>query len=501
MSLCRARTGRKKYIGVFGTRMSGKSLGILHCAADHLWNVKNARILILAKTQGSGISSGIWSEFTEKILPLWFESEGIAPDNEELHMGWAEKGAPKANIAKKMIARTTNRHGGESLVMMDSLDNEDKVEDTFKNRYFTMIIWCEAGEFKSVKTLTTLMLALRGHGHEPDDFILAVDANPPDEGQDHFLFKYFYELRVTSEPSPEEKAIQECLHVTEWSMDDNPFLSENDKNAVKGIYLNDPDLYDRYVRGMWKRAIRDSLFSDVFKRGIHVLESDDKSVLWLPSENCVEMVTGTDPGGVNPFWYALEQLVFTKEIKTQDGMQLREISCFQYLDELGFIGQEISVAEFTGLALERMESWEHQLGHQVTWWHYADSSALNFKESIAQRTVSDEMFAESNGRIKLIGVEKGKGSVGLRIRMWRRLLMEQRILIAGNKCPKLIEMCQCIRRGKAEGTIAKHDRFKHPFDAATYPLVRLMWRELQTMVRSVRQPQSQNDDTVFHMAL
>lgn len=492
MRLCRYKTGAKKFIGVFGTRKSGKTWAILNCVADHLWRTKNGAVLILAGTQGSAATSGVWNEMTEKVLPAWMEhslSPDDTPEDEQARMCWAPKGNPRATIAKKLVCATNNMHGGTSKLELDSLDNEKEVESKFKSRYYTMIVFSEAGEFKNMLTLSTLMMALRGVGYADDDFVLLVDANPPDEGQDHFLFKMFYELRLSNEATVEEKAIQKCLHVTEWSMDDNPYLSDDDKNATKGLYLHDPELYDRYIRGMWKKAIRDALFADIFRAAVHVFSGpkDIEPKILIPSEDCTELITGHDAGFVNPVTYILERQIRHQEYTTRDGKKMeRRISEFQYLDELSMVGKETSVAEFTRMTMELLDFWENEIGHEVIWWHYADLSALNFKESIANRTVADEMFAESGGRIRLIGVEKGAGSVALRIQLTRRLLAENRLLISGVRCPKLIEMFQCLKRGRVEGTVAPHAIHRHFFDSFSYPLVRLCFDEIQILLRSVR---------------
>lgn len=406
-----------------------------------------------------------------------------------MRMKWAPRGEPRPTIAKKLVCSVTNMHGGISKLSLDSLDNEKDVELKYKSRYYTFVYISEAGEFKLGITLSTMIAALRGAGRSPDDFVLLADANPPDEGQDHFLYKFFHELRLSSEVSESEKAIQKCIFETVWTMDDNPYMSNEEKASKRGLYLGDPELYARYIGGLWVRAIRDALFADVFRIAMHVIGStkDPEPLLLLPSEHCSELVTSHDAGGVNPVSYIMEQIIFHQEFKNINGVtKHRNISCFNYLDELAFIGQEIQVSEFTMLMLEKMEQWEKEIGRPITWWHYADRSALDVKESIVQRSVSDEMFAVSNGRIRLIGVPKGSGSVGLRLRLWRRLLVENRVLISGIKCPKLIEMNQCIKRGRAEGTIALHSPHKHSADAATYSLVRLCWDELQQDVLQVR---------------
>ncbi len=66
MKICRAKTGLLKFIGVFGTRYSGKSVGCQNAIASHLWETKEASVLVLCYTAGSAATSGIWNELTEK---------------------------------------------------------------------------------------------------------------------------------------------------------------------------------------------------------------------------------------------------------------------------------------------------------------------------------------------------------------------------------------------------------------------------------------------------
>ena len=507
MKIARWKTGHKKLVGVFGTRVSGKTVGCLNVIADHLWRIKDARFLVMVRTQGSGTTSGVWNELTEKVLPAWMEADGIAKEYPELHMAWAEKGKPRANVSKKMVCAVTNMHGGKSKLELDSLDDEREVEEKFKNRYYTGILFCEAGEFKKRTTLTTLYMALRGQGYAEDDFIMLVDANPPDEGEDHFLHEYFYDLRLKSDPTAEEKAIQDCLVTTEWTMADNPFLSDGEKNAIKGLYSSDPDLYDRYVRGLWKRATRDAIFSDIFKPSRHVAGTKEDQMILLPTENCAELFTSHDPGFKNPVLYVIEQVDFQVTFRTREGREdVKTLSKFLFLDELAYINQEKQVSEFTHEVLDKMEKWEQELGHEVPWYHYSDRAALDQKESISNRTVADEMYAESDGVIRLIGVEKKGSSVVAGVRLWRKLLAEQRILISYANCPKLIEANQCLAWKKINnvvmvGKMPDRSPFKHPWDAARYGVEKRCWNELQTMTRQVRMRQQERESTLVTVSL
>lgn len=492
MRLCREKTGSIKVIGVFGTRKSGKSIGCEHAIADHLWRTREGKVLIVCRTQGDGTTGGIWNHITEQILPRWMGFPlGKDAKGEKIFMQWAEKGKPRATIAKKMVCEVTNMHGGTSKLMLDSLDDEREVEK-YKSRDYTMIYWVEAGEFKDNRSFSTFFLCLRGIGYQPDDFVFLIDANPPDEGEDHFLFENFYRLRVDTEADVEQKAFQKCLHLTEWSMEDNPYMTDDEKNAVKGAYRNDPDLYDRYIRGLWKRATRDAIFADIFKPAVHVLDPGPTGQMLLPSENCVKLYTSHDEGFTNPVTYVIDCFDDPRTFKDKDGKeQVRMVKKFLFLDELAYIGVETRVSKFTREWLEMMDRWENELGTPIRWEHYSDKSALVFGQSISDRTVADEIYSESGGRIKLIGVEKDKGSVEMAIRLWRKLLIEDRILISGLRCPKLIEAHQCLAYKKVmgkvvQGKVQTGSKFKHCWDAARYCLMKLCWDELQSLTRSYR---------------
>lgn len=489
IKLCKSKTGNKKLIGVFGTRMSGKSCGSMHAIADHMWNTKDASVLILCSTAGAAATSGIWNELTERILPEWIGGD--------FGMTWEME--PKIHGAtKKMLCSVTNKHGGISKLELDSLDDEREVEKRYKSRYYSMIYWSEAGEFKQMLSLSTLIMALRVMTLQPDDHILIVDANPPDEGQDHFLFKFFFEIRLAVDLDKDDpfyevyKTMQKCIHCTEWTMNDNPYLTEDTRNLVKGNYMNDPDQYDRYIRGMWKKATKGALFSANFITNVHTVGNirDLDPEILLPSENCTELISSHDAGGVNPVSYIFEKIIEMRPFTDRKtGKEVwREVSIFHFLEELAYIGQSISVSEFTAEHMEQRKIWESECTGIVTWRDWSDRSATDVTESIANRTVADEMFIESEGEIQLVGVEKGAGSVSARVRFWRKLLNEQRLKISAARCPKLIEMNQNIKCGKTPDSIATHSPYKHPFDAATYGVAKECWDEMETMIATIRNP-------------
>lgn len=485
MRLCRERTGFMKVIGVFGTRLSGKSVACLHAIVDHAWNTENASILVVSRTAGAAATSGIWNELTERILPEWI-AQGIGSDDGLCALEWEME--PKIHGAtKKMMCSIRNKFGGVSKFELDSIHDERDVEDTYKSRYYSMIYWSEAGEFRDEKTFSALFMSLRIMGLHDEDFVMLIDANPPDTGTAHFLYKKFFELRIARDEDckKDELIVRRCLHLTQWTMDDNPFISDERKALTRMNYINNPAQYDRYILGLWTAVVSDGLFSDAFIPAIHCA-SDLKNPKFedelIPDVGCTELITGWDVGFRNPVTYIMEK-VFME-------VNGRQVSVFKILDELEFVGEGVAVDEYTTVFIEtKIKPWEAECGGELKWICWADSSACNFKESIANRTVSDEVYTVSGGKLKLIGVDKGKGSVGNRIRLLRKLLNQKRIIISNGKCPKLITMLQCICRGKVDGTVSSKDKNKHFFDALTYALSRELWDELQGDVVQTRRGQ------------
>ena len=482
VKLCREKNGLKKIILMSGMRKSGKTIAGMVAIADHLWNIKSASVLVLCKTQGSGATSGIWNELTEKVIPAF-----IAAD---FGMEWAPKGSPAPwknggeprihGATKKMMCAVVNKHGGISELEMDSLDDEREIDDKYKSRYQSMIYWSEAAEFHERKSFSTLLLALRGFDLPDDDCVFLIDCNPAETGESHFLFKIFYELRISDEADEDEKVFQKWLKLTEWTMDDNPFITDNDKAVIRAEYKYSPSLYSRYVLGKWVRVIEKGLFTAQFSIAQHTVgnKDDPNSEYLIPMEGCTELISGHDEGGVNPVSYIIEKCIIHDELK--------DISVFRCLDELAFIDEEISPEEFTILFVQKMDFWEKEIGNEVRWTHWSDRSALDHKQSISQRSVADEMYSVSNGRIKLQAVDKGRGSVGNRIRLIRKLLIQNRILISAGKCPRLCEMFENIQTGKVPDSVSTHSKFKHSMDGFSYPVSRECWEELSDNIRVIR---------------
>lgn len=482
MRLCRLENGLKKYIFVNGPKKTGKSIGCWNAVVDHAWNTKDARVCVIASSITAGDDAGVWTELVEKIIPQWIGGDfGLKWWKGKKGQRYVE-GARQKGTSKKLYCEITNKHGGKSTIQLDSLKDERDVEKDFFNRYFTMIYWSELQNFKEYKTFVTLTQALRAPGLPEDQFVLLCDGNPSDMGTNSPWYKLFFEDRISDDLPEDRKPMQKHLHLIIVTMDDNPYLTDEQKLSNAAEYASDPDLHARYVLGEWKQASTDALFVGVFKPSIHVLgdAKDNDPEIILPSDGCHELKTGWDFGGANP-----AMVIFEKCMTQREG-QKHEQSVFHFLDELVFIKEQIGVSEFTEMVLRKMNWLELQIGGPVDWQHWSDVSAFNHREPISQRYQHEEVYAVSGGRILLRAVEHGRNTVGPRIRLWRKLLFQERILMSAVKCPKLIEMCQAIRRKKLiPDSVTDGSPHKHVLDAATYALSRECYEELQDNIISL----------------
>lgn len=514
MRVARKPDGQRKFFLVSGPRWSSKSIGCLHACVDHAWNTPNAVVNVLVPTITAGSDSGIWTLLTEQIIPEW-----IAGD---FGLEWAPRGSPRQHgVTKKFFCVIKNKFGGKSRFELNSLKDERKVETDFKNRYFSMIYWSELSSFKFRKTFDTLIQTLRIKGVAEDQHILLADTNPADEGKDSWIYKLWYETRIALPETlrAEERPMQKNLQLLEVFIDDNPYLTDERKESLKASFAHDPDLFDRYVLGKWTKSSSDALFAGTFRPSVHIIgnNDDDDPEILVPEDDCIELITSWDPGGVNPAAVIAEKIFVPerdllsydndKVIKEADAEVLKrleettegktveekELAVFKFLDELVFTDSDLSIGEFTELFCEVMDFWEAYIGKPVRWRHWSDRQAFDQKESISKRYVYQEVFAASGGRIVLEAVEKGRGSVPQGVRMWRKLLFQNRLLFSARKTPKLIEMNRALRRGKnLPDTVYDQDPLRHVFDAGRYLVTRECWEEMLTNIMTMKTIKSGN---------
>jgi hypothetical protein len=523
-----------------GPRLSGKTNGALHCIADNAWQTSYANWCMLSVTQSVGIDSGVWTAMSRIILPDWISGN--------FGMRWmnGRNGEPKGtphieNVTKKPTCMFTNRHsfkddkwtGDYSQISLESLKNEDEVEERFKGKEYTGIFVNELSKFTNRRTFDTLILALRSmRGHlKKDQFIFLADTNPAEEGTESWIYKLWYELRLMDDDKlwsefpdddTERKAdarhplvpIRDSLQLIEFSVDDNLSMTDEDKLNLKSSLSHDPDLLARYYYGKWVTASADAIFRGVFRPLIHVVPDakqlilPDPDVLW-PQPGCFELILSIDPGATNFASFIMEKYTEQRLVKRlatdnegnfimdngrhREISEMRDVICFKVLDELVIVGEDFHLADYVEELTRMMVMWEWAIGKpgQTMWRMWSDRMVFDVKIPFTDNFWHQSIHAASGGKIVLMAAERGRGSVAAGIDLLRKLLFERRILFSGTRCPHVINMLKSIKKGKtAASPVSAGSIWKHSLDGLRYGLVSELYDDMFTEVRGIMRKES-----------
>ncbi len=482
---------RKPYTCVSGPRKSSKTIGCLHAVVQNAWLTDRALWAMLSPTVTAATDGGFWNDLTESIIPQW-----IAAD---IGMKWHKPPFVEA-VSKRHKCSIINSHGTVSTFQLESFREGAGIDDVkvrFKGKRFSGIYWSEAGTWvKTQDAFDVLMECLR---RKPDlawrenDFTMLIDTNPEPPGEDHWIFQLFYKFRTLDASvllemvKDKEIDVKDMIHrqnqlgLMEFFVKDNPFLTPRELTELKTRYAHSPELWARYYEGKWTSAGSDGLFSEHFRPLIHVVGEAETPInkdplLLVPDDECHELFGGWDPGLSNYAFCILEQFFWPD----RSG---KEVPHFRVIDEHVALHSDLSIGEFTEGVLEKVEFWEEYLGHPVRWNHFADRSAFDMRESISNRRQHVEVAMVSDRKIILQAVMKGDGSVRQRIDLLRKLLFQDRIEFCKARCPHTIKAVECLRKGKAY-PLDKQSEHKHAFDALTYALSTLCYRELFRAAKS-----------------
>lgn len=501
---------RKFKMLLSGPRKASKTIGGLHALAFHGWTVPlaKARYSMCGRTQTDNVDGGAWIDFTETILPEW-----IAAD---FGMEWVTK--PRmAGDTHKIYCEVTNAADGITRYQLDSVKIEDEVERIFKGKRFAGIYVPELSNFKNRRTFDVMEEALRVVGLRPEQHLFIGDTNPAPEGEDSWIYQLFFEfpqmdddelaelIRAQDEHIGDEaladalvglREMQAQICVHEFTIDDNPFLSEAEKRAQRAKYAHDKDLLDRYYYGKWVKAVGDSVFKDVFRPAIHIIGDPPSAKLThepevlLPEDNCSELGGGWDIGSSNSSAHVIEDVqtvlidpLSGEPVKDKVTGEFKIVPAFKVLDELISIGEPLPLSEFVIAYLEKMEHWEKIIGHSVMWTHVSDRSAFDKYDSISDSYEYKEVYAVSDGRIELErGPAKTRNSVNRRMQLLKKLFYFNRIWIS-SQCVQTIEMVQNLKAGRLLA-IDAGSKYKHAFDSLTYYLGKKLYLELEAELQN-----------------
>lgn len=462
---------------VAGPRETGKSICCEHKLVRHMWETDGARVGIVGKTYKNVKEAGVIKDLVEFVLPQWLRAnlkgvDGKTPFEYSTVSVEGDPGPKTDSVTKTWYFRIRNYWGTESELMLYSLDHDKDVEDKLKNTRFSCLYFPELDRFKDKKVFTVSFHQLRMIHLRPDQHLWLADTNPAQEGPNHFAYQLFYQSLKTE---TEDEVLYRNFGLVEMGFADNPWLSPGRIAAIKALYRSDPDLWNRYVLGLWVKLREQGAFADVFNREIHVVgdlspaDPKEQSIL-MPDETTEAFIGGWDPGDVNHSAHILSKRAgLVSFVDEETGKtETREEFLFEVLDELVVIKGKITIREFTWEFMELMDYWEKKFhgnyGRKLPWRHWSDASAWNF-EAGGGNTDERIVRVASENRIILAapGGQKSEGSPKRRRSFLKRLLYEQRIFISA-KCVHTIEMIQNMT------DVLKNNPFKHPFDSLTYAL-------------------------------
>lgn len=451
-----------RYLLLEGPRRSGKSVGAQHKVFRHMVQNPWARVAIISRTTKNG-KRGAWSDLTGSIYRTW-EQAGLTKFTEEPRM---------EGDTKMSFFRVRNQFGSESECQLHSIDYDDDVEDKFKDTRFSMIYLIEADRFDEV-VFATLCQQLRSLEVPYDQQQFILDTNPPEEGEDHWLYSRFFEPK--NEPDMEDWKLK--YHRIHFNLEDNPYATEAEKKDLYRDYQSDPAKLARYFHGKWVRDSSNSAFADVFSHNIHVVgelephKKLEEMELLRPHDKTFYVDVGVDIGDVNT---AIEIGV----PRMADATTI----CYDIFDEYVILGEKVDLRDITAAVIAKMDYWDAyitsalKLPKKPMWRFWSDPSSMRYRSSVGG-TEAQLVELYSNGRIVMEPVMKGDGSVRARLDMLRRMLYEERIFFSA-ACERTIDMLRSLRKGRSHThLIERGSKWKHSFDALTYMLSGAMPMEI-----------------------
>lgn len=445
-----------RYLLLEGCRFSGKSVGAQHKVYRHMVDCSWAKVALISRTKNNG-KRGAWADLIGEIHETW-KSAGLVEFIDD---------TPRMEGDTKMsFFRIRNSHGTVSECQLHSIDNDDEVEAKFKDTRFSMFYMIEADRF-SEDVFSALSAQLRSLSvpYAQQQFIL--DTNPPDDGEDHWLYKRFF--RPPTGTEEEVADWHKKYHRIHFELGDNPYLLEDQRKDLFAMYAHDPNKVLRYCHGKWVRDSSNGAFADVFFHNIHVVGEWDESKgekdqeLLRPAPKTYAIDVGMDIGDVN------SAVVFGVP-RMADALTL----CYDIIDEVVVLEEKISIADITEMILGVIDLWEayckEQLGvEKILWRFWSDPSSMRHKSSTG--TTEAQLFElYSKGRIQMQPVVKGEGSVRARLEMVRRMLFEERLFLSA-KCVRTVEMFRSLRKSRSQvAVVDRQSKWKHAFDALSYML-------------------------------
>jgi hypothetical protein len=502
--ICRER----KFVLCNGPRFSGKTVGALHCLAEHAWLTNPCNVTVVSISQTVGLDSGIWVDLMDHVMAEWIgtKSDGTPWVGRDLNgneiaggsfgMQWIEP-PHILGATKKPVAKVSNMFGGKSTIQLDSLQNEDEAENRFKPRRYSMIYVPELSTFHSRNTFDTWTESLRMIGLKESAHLFLADSNPPDLDS-MWMYKLWWSLKDCPEEQLEEwlrenrekmtvddaiKLRKELARI-DITVPENPFADPAHVALLRAKYSHNDELYRRYILGECVLTTQDSLFVDVFRPNFHVVgepltPANKEPDLMYPEDDCFELLTGWDPGSSTNWAAVIAEKFYPKGEWAE---KYKGKPCFKVLEEVMVIGEDVDAKAFVEEVVRKMKDLEQFLERHIKWMHWSDRSAFDMRDLESMKYYHQIIFELSDGEVSLKGAERGGGSVRAGLDLMRRLMWEERLWIS-TRCPTLINAIKAVRKGTSQlSPIQRGSPHKHPIDALRYILQSECYDELQRSV-------------------
>jgi len=468
----------KKFMLAHGERGSGKTYACLHKLVKHLYEHDGAMACITVVTRSSAILGGAWTKF-QKVLQIWEDGIGLQGE------GKGGEFVFKMDDGRNRYVWIKNVHGGWSMCFLKSMQHADQIKERVKGMEFSFFFFDELTETDDERYFTDTIQQLgRLPGIHPQQFLGAC--NPPDEGEDHWVYQRFF--TGFDDPSAKLPKKRKDYGVFHLPMTENTFMDNKEEYiaTVMEACRTDPTAYDRLIKGLWiKKPTGKGLFAEYFRRALHVRGSIEKKQFIIPSGAVIDV--GYDIGSANT------AITFEERLQTKKG----ELT--SWFDEIVLVEKYVPIPEVAPMLLGRMNYWCGRTGKKLHFNHIADSASFDqmrpdgtydarkLEQEVAKELKEhperyphlnhviyanpeapekERVFRERPVRLR--ACPKPDGSVMARVKMTISRLQAELVVVSA-RCVRHIAMFENIEVDPEKPyTPKKGSRHKHAFDSSTY---------------------------------
>lgn len=441
---------------------------------------------MFAKSVKLAKDGGSWQYLLEICMPEWLNAKLVGQDGQPFEFLTRDaEGVPGPKVdsnTRTAYFRIRNWYGGSSECQLFSIDNIGEIASKVKNKYFSGMYFIELSNWEDQRVLSMTLPSLRlGHliptKGQPDIYHQwMADTNPHEDlGANSWFYKLWYLERNKppvgdSEDDRERAEFLSYLDVINIHWKDNPFATREQILGLKYSCGDDRAVYESHYLGIHGEGgvKKEKHFSTFFIRSKHVVGGgEDEGDQIDIHKSSSGLYSGWDLGNVNHAVVLLD--------KWPRVINDTEVMCWSVLDELVYIGEQVSLADFALEILAKMDALNRPGQKAYEWLNWSDDSAINVFRPTTGSYDYKEILAATRGRIYLHGVKKPHGSVQVRVRIVKHLLKENRLFIS-SRCTHVIDMLENLR--KAEDEYIVRDKHIHVFDGMSYPLLEEMQEEL-----------------------